>query len=382
MAINKKLIHFGTKTNFEKELAAGNILDTSIIFIKDAKLIWTHGQYYGINDSTDLEKEIKEIEKIIEENELVIASALLNLDESKANKSEVYTKSEVDELAGNQIYTSNIEDTTLKMESAVGGIAKDTPVYKLNGKTFTELFDDLLFPTKNPNSVKPSVSGFTLNPTTTPVEIGSAVSSISAATLNKGYWSSYNNNLAYAGDVTSITYSIKINGTTYTDRTSLPSNYTTVGDQTYGVTIAYGKGPTPKNNKGVEVPEKAAAAGSVSASRSVNVTKPWFASTVEAGTYTKQSLISWNATAGNMSTGSFTLQPQGANVDISMRQTFIIPREAKTIKTLNTLSGNWEDSKAQWTKVADTTILSGTTYYKYYFTSSGSNGAQSVQVTF
>lgn len=46
MAINKKLIHFKLKSTFESELEAGNILDTSIVFIQDANLIWTHGTYY------------------------------------------------------------------------------------------------------------------------------------------------------------------------------------------------------------------------------------------------------------------------------------------------------------------------------------------------
>ncbi len=47
MAINKKLIHFKTKTAFTTELNAGNILDTSIVFIKDTKEIWTHSQLYS-----------------------------------------------------------------------------------------------------------------------------------------------------------------------------------------------------------------------------------------------------------------------------------------------------------------------------------------------
>lgn len=46
MAINKKLIHFKTRAAFEIQLAAGNILGTSIVFIQDANLIWTHGTYY------------------------------------------------------------------------------------------------------------------------------------------------------------------------------------------------------------------------------------------------------------------------------------------------------------------------------------------------
>ena len=48
MAINKKLIHFKTKAAFEAQL--NNILDTSIVFIQDANLIWTHGTYYGKNE--------------------------------------------------------------------------------------------------------------------------------------------------------------------------------------------------------------------------------------------------------------------------------------------------------------------------------------------
>lgn len=46
MAINKKLIHFKTKAAFEAQLTGNNILDTSIVFIQDANLIWTHGTYY------------------------------------------------------------------------------------------------------------------------------------------------------------------------------------------------------------------------------------------------------------------------------------------------------------------------------------------------
>lgn len=46
MAINKKLIHFQTLDNFNAQLSAGNILSTSIVFIKDAKKIWTHNEFY------------------------------------------------------------------------------------------------------------------------------------------------------------------------------------------------------------------------------------------------------------------------------------------------------------------------------------------------
>lgn len=53
MAINKKLIHFRTKAAFTTELNAGNIPDTSIVFIKDTKEIWTHGQLYSCSPLPD-----------------------------------------------------------------------------------------------------------------------------------------------------------------------------------------------------------------------------------------------------------------------------------------------------------------------------------------
>lgn len=67
MAINKKLIHFQKKADFDTQLAARNILDTSIVFIKDAKQIYTHGQLYNcpftedeirslLNNKADLSK--------------------------------------------------------------------------------------------------------------------------------------------------------------------------------------------------------------------------------------------------------------------------------------------------------------------------------------
>lgn len=58
MAINKKLIHFQTLANFNAQLSAGNILDTSIVFIKDAKKIWTHGQLYDCSEGGGAESPV------------------------------------------------------------------------------------------------------------------------------------------------------------------------------------------------------------------------------------------------------------------------------------------------------------------------------------
>ena len=71
MAINKKLIHFKLKSTFESELEAGNILDTSIVFIQDANLIWTHGTYYCLpkDDNKGVEEAPNDGKAYIRKNE-------------------------------------------------------------------------------------------------------------------------------------------------------------------------------------------------------------------------------------------------------------------------------------------------------------------------
>ena len=63
MAINKKLIHFKTKENFNREVANNNILESSICFIQDTKEIYTHGQLYNGSafDPSNIEASIKNI---------------------------------------------------------------------------------------------------------------------------------------------------------------------------------------------------------------------------------------------------------------------------------------------------------------------------------
>lgn len=62
MAINKKLIHFKTYAAYKKEVDAGNIPDYSIVFIKDAKKIVTHG-WEGNLDSLTTTQTQQELDK-------------------------------------------------------------------------------------------------------------------------------------------------------------------------------------------------------------------------------------------------------------------------------------------------------------------------------
>lgn len=265
-------------------------------------------------------------------------------------------------------YTSAIEDKDVAMTQGYGDFKAGTTVADLEGKTFSELFDGIFFPSVDPSHSSPSLLGFALSPATSPVELGTAVAAISAAGLNKGAWTNFNDGLAYAGDVTNIAYAITINGTSYTGITNLPETYKTLGNQTYRATVNYAAGPTPVNNKGVARPTLAAPANSVSATRTVNVTAPWYASTETSGTLTKQALVAWNAAAGEMSTGSngFTLMPHTAEAP----QMFKLPRKAASIQMLNTVSNQFEAMPLdEWVEASGVESVNGVnqTYYTYTY---------------
>lgn len=133
MAINKKLIHFQNKTAFTTELNAGNILDTSIVFIKDTKEIWTHGQLY----SCSLTEE--EVISIIENSD-----PISNLTNALNNK--------VDKVDGKSL-TSN--DFTDALKTKLDGIAENANNYKLPAATATTLGGVIVDEILNPQSPNP-----------------------------------------------------------------------------------------------------------------------------------------------------------------------------------------------------------------------------------
>lgn len=289
-------------------------------------------------------------------------------------------------------YKSNITDLTLKMPNAVGGIAKNTTVGQLNDKTYNEMFDALLFPSVKPSYTSPSIGGFALSNSTSPVIIGSAVATISASTLNKGEWTQYNTtnnvNLPYAGDVISTSYNITINGTTYTSISGLPSKYTTAGNHTYGVTISYGKGPSPKDNKGVVHDEWACPAGSTSSSRTINVTYPIYATTEAINRFTQTSLKSWTTAAITSSEVDLIDQAQGPASETT-KQAFLVPypsgrNTTVIIEWYNPQSGKWENHTSQFAKVDTTKSINGISvnYRYYYFNSTAGIGKRKFRITF
>lgn len=70
MAINKKLVHFKTKAAFEAENNAGNILDISVVFIKETREIYTHGSFYKCLSEGEFEEKLGQYatEEYVESN--------------------------------------------------------------------------------------------------------------------------------------------------------------------------------------------------------------------------------------------------------------------------------------------------------------------------
>lgn len=273
---------------------------------------------------------------------------------------------------GSGKYKSNIEDKDVAMTTKFGDYVVGTKVSALEGKTYDELFDGILFPSVNPTkNGDPSVSAFALASSTSPVELGTSVISISEAGLNRNTWKTYNNNAPYAGEVTGVAYTFTINGSTYSAISDLAEKtYTTLGNHTYKAVVSYAQGITPVNNKGVEVASLACPAGSKEATRTVNVTAPWYASTATAGSLTKQSLISWNTTAGAMQAGAdgvgFEVKPHTAVAP----QMFKLPRKASSLQMYSTVSKSFEGvALSDWTEESAVEKVNGVdhTYYTYTY---------------
>ena len=342
---------------------------------------------------------------------------------TKAGLLSAEDKGKIDSLGGSlaaaSVYKSGISPTTIAMPVDVGGIEAGTTVADLNDKTFSQLFDNLLFPSMDPTYTGPSVSGFVLNNAATPVEIGTVARYIkTAASLYRGEWTTYNiqsngTNLPAVGTATSTTYEIKINGST---STTVPTSedstkkYTVLGDQTYKVTINYGKGPNPKDNKGTEKPDLARPAGSVTSTRTINVSAPIYATISNIGTFTKvsETLTKWTNTA--ITSPEFTLVAQSDNSTIKYytKQAILIPYPSNRNTTVkiefyNPNSGKWENHTSQFimkdkweagdpdlsaTNTANSLVkkifnnTAEVNYRYYYFNSQNSIGARKFRITF
>ena len=265
-------------------------------------------------------------------------------------------------------YTSEIEDTKLEMPSAVGGISKGTTVGDLNGKTINQMFDDLLFPTVNPTYVAPSAS-IAFKSYKTLQKVGST------GPTEDNFTTGYNAGAINVNEVKQADRGgalkegesfIYVNNTP--SSTELPATLA-LGNTTFKYRASYEAGPQPKDNKGNNYGSPLAAGTTDSSAITVNGTHPYYASTATAGQLTEQPLLTWNDSAGQMTTPRFVLQPHSA----AAKQMMKFPRKLTQLQMLNTVSqqmevvsfSDWDESSA-----SESTNSVETTYYTYTYSGS------------
>lgn len=320
-----------------------------LYFCTDTGKIMLNGKQYGGSS----EKTVKDV--TLEESVLKVT----------------YTDSSSEELDLSVLggtYTSEIEDTELEMPSAVGGISKGTTVGDLNGKTINQMFDDLLFPTVNPTYVVPSAS-ISFASYSTLQKVGSA------GPTEDNFTTGYNPGAINVNGVKQANRGGAIKeGESFIYVNNDPANKTlpatlALGNTTFKYRAAYEAGPQPKDNKGNNYGTPLTAGTVDSSAITVNGTHPWFASTATAGTLTEQALISWNASAGQMTTPRFVLQPHSA----AAKQMMKFPRKLTQLQMLNTVSNQMEViSFSDWAESSATESTNSveTTYYTYEYSGS------------
>ena len=280
---------------------------------------------------------------------------------------------------GSGEYESNIEDKTLAMPNAVGGIAKGTTISALEGKTYNEMFDDLLFPTVNPTFTAPSAS-IAFKSYSSTQEVGATGPTASNFTVgyNAGAITLNGTKQANRGGTQDTANSfIYVNGSA--SNKTLPSKVT-LGSTTFKYRAAFAEGPQPKNNKGGNYSSPLAAGTVDSSAITLNGTYPWYASTVGVTTtspVTKQALVAWNATAGKMYTGDngFTLEASG-----TVPQVIKVPN-SRTITSMEMYDTGAEKWKAvsmsgTWATSTETISVNGTNVTYTVYTYSGATRGQ------
>lgn len=320
-----------------------------IYFATDTKEILHNGAPY-----TGLPLNVR-----VEDVELDVENSILTIKFSDGSEKKIEI--------GSGKYESMIEDKSIAMASSYGDFVKGTTVSQLEGKTYNELFDGILFPTVNPTFVAPSAS-IKLNGYSATQEVGAVGPGEGNFTV------SFNQG------------AINLNGAKQAVRSGsqdLENSYIYVGDQnqelpekvalgstSYYYHAVYAEGPQPKNNKGVDYSTPLEAGSINSSAVSVNGTLPWFASTSAAtaeNPVIKQELVAWDATAGNMVTPKFEVQPSG-----TLPQVFKLPRQLKTLQMLNTVSGNMNTiGTSAYTETKENININGTDYEYFVYTYKG-----------
>ena len=188
---------------------------------------------------------------------------------------------EVSELQQKQSQTEEaLEDLKYNTElpdSTTSPVHEGVTVQQLKNKSMSEILDEVLFPAEVRALVEPSISYSDIE---TLVEINTPV-----------YTPSFEYLAGDAGETIASSNELTLRGVSYVE-----DYYNQAGTYIFTAIVQYDAGEYLKNNRG-ETTDRRIEAGAISTTKSVKVTYPWFAGSVEDGVL-KQVLVPINEISG------------------------------------------------------------------------------------
>lgn len=264
--------------------------------------------------------------------------------------------------------------------NALGGIPAGTTVAQLKNKTFSQLFDELIFPTVNPTFENP-IAYLNLKSISTPIiqEVGTTGASVPVtASFNRGYNPGAIKIAGVkkqnrGGDFKPNESFIYINNTPANKEfpTEIPE-----GSIIYKYRAAYAQGPQPLDSKGNNYQAPLPAGTVDSAAITINGVYPYFTNKDNNEAFAKLALT----TSNTLSAVKF--KAEGPN-----KHTFKLPVKYTLTKVelLNSLSGKYENyGTDKFTKTTETIKVQGkpVEYAVYTRNDAGFNGENTFNITF
>ena len=277
-------------------------------------------------------------------------------------------------------YKSALSDDIATV-NALGGIPAGTTVAQLKNKTFSQLFDELIFPTVNPTFEAPTASLSLKSTSTTPIiqEVGTTGASVPvAASFNTGYNAGA---IKIAGVKKQNRGGALDSGSSFIYINNTPTNKTfpieiPEGAITYKYRAAYQQGPQPLDSKGNNYQTPLPAGTVDSAAVTINGVYPYFTNKDNNEAFAKLALT----TSNTLSAVKF--KAEGPN-----KHTFKLPVKYTLTKVelLNTLSGKYENyGTDKFTKTTENIEVQGkqVEYAVYTRNDAGFNGESTFNITF
>lgn len=276
-------------------------------------------------------------------------------------------------------YKSTLSDDIATV-NALGGIPAGTTVAQLKNKTFSQLFDELIFPTVNPTFEAPTAF-LNLKSTSTPIiqEVGTTGASVPvAASFNTGYNPGAIKIAGVkkqnrGGNLKSNESFIYINNAPASKEfpTEIPE-----GSVIYKYRAAYAQGPQPLDSKGNNYQTPLPAGTVDSAAVTIYGVYPYFTNKDNNAAFAKLPLTIFS----DISVVKF--KAEGPN-----KHAFKIPAKYTLTKVelLNTLSGKYENYGIdKFTKTTENIEVQGkqVSYTVYTRNDAGFNGESTFNITF